>query len=130
MGQIVANYADPAFSRSNVHSVIALSSMLTPIFTAIPMTVIFQFLRNSDKTALLPTMILFFFVVPIALGMVQCDTIKRAKYRYLLWMLSYFGPLIVMLIYESLQYKAVAKQVTAQLAKPLTYVEVFAEVFI
>ena len=35
VANLVANYADPAFSRSNVHSVMALSSMLTPLFTCI-----------------------------------------------------------------------------------------------
>ena len=35
VANLVANYAEPAFSRSNVHSVMALSSMLTPLFTCI-----------------------------------------------------------------------------------------------
>ena len=128
--QIVANYADPAFSRSNVHSVLALASMMTPIFTAIPMTVIFQFLRHSDKTALLPAMVSFFYAVPIALGLMKCNTVKSAEARYLLWLLSYFGPLIVILIHEAMQYKTIAEQVTHSLLDPLTYIEVAAEVFI
>ena len=128
--KILANYSDPAFSRSNVHSVLALSSMLTPIFTAIPMTVVFQFLRRSDKTALLPAMMLLFFVGPIALGVVQCDTTKRVEVRYFLWLFSYFGPLCIMTVYEAFQYDAIMSGLKAQLASPLTYVEIAAEVFI
>jgi hypothetical protein len=123
---IVANYADPAFSRSNVHSVLALCSMLTPLFTAIPMTVIFQFLRRYDQGVLLTTMIMIFYVLPIALGMIRCDTIKRVEIRYIAWMLGYFVPLLVMLLYEANQF-GFMDQVKARLLKPITYAEILAE---
>ena len=126
---ILANYADPAFSRSNVHSVLALCSMLTPLFTAIPMTVIFQFLRRYDQGSLLTVMISIFYAVPIFLGMLQCDTIKRAELRYLAWMLGYFGPLLVMVLYEADQF-GFMDQVKEQLLNPLTYAEIMAEIFI
>jgi hypothetical protein len=123
---IVANYADPAFSRSNVHSVLALCSMLTPIFTAIPLTVIFQFLRRYDQGPLLTVMISIFYAVPIALGMLRCDTIKRVELRYVAWMLGYLGPLLVMLLYEAQRF-GFMDQVKERLLEPLTYAEIIAE---
>lgn len=123
---IVANYADPAFSRSNVHSVLALCSMLTPLFTAIPMTVIFQFLRRYDQGPFLTTMILIFYAVPIALGMIQCDTMKRVELRYIAFMLGYCVPLLVMLLYEANQF-GFMDEVKDRLLEPITYAEIAAE---
>ena len=123
---IISNYADPAFSRSNVHSVLALCSMLTPLFTAIPMTVIFQFLRRYDQGALLTTMIMIFYGVPIILSWIRCDTIKRVELRYIAWMLGYFVPLFVMLLYEAHRF-GFMEQVKARLLDPITYAEILAE---
>lgn len=49
--------------------------------------------------------------------------------RYLLWMVGYFGPLLVMLLHEAEQF-GFMDRVKEQLLDPLTYAEIMAEVFI
>eukprot|EP01043_Picozoa_sp_COSAG02_P048530 COSAG02_NODE_4774_length_4994_cov_1.223902_2_plen_1320_part_00 len=117
------------FSRSNVHATIALSSMLTPLFTAIPMTVILQFMRYNGHGLLVSSMLLLFYVGPIALSLLRCDTLWRAEGRLLLWCVMYAVPLVVLMFYEADQYGK-TKQLWAEIEQLRTVADVLVEVFI
>lgn len=139
----MTDYGDPAFSRSNVHSVLAMCSMLTPVFTAIPMTVLLQFLRRPDyntshydfkllnlsNLAFMSVCMGIFYFAPIVLGLIHCNTIVSVEMRYILWMLVYFGPLLALLIHEAIVF-GFADDVVAQLKEPITYYEIACEVLI
>ena len=106
--EAMQSYIDPAFSRSNVHSVFSLSSLLTPIFTAIPMTVLVQLMRRPQfnrpafvflwmtNTTFMSATIAVFYLVPMLLGLLQCKTTESVSRRYALWLLMYFGPLVLL----------------------------------
>jgi hypothetical protein len=145
--EAVQAYSDPSFSRSNVHSVLAISSMLTPVFTAIPLTVLLQLLRRPQYTgpeynfnywwcpwdlsnfAFISINMFVFYVGPICLGFVRCKTFKGVFWRYLCWMLLYVGPLFVMLIHESIIF-GFWNDVKGQLLDPRLWEELVCEICI
>lgn len=145
----VQDYGDPAFSRSNVHSVLAMVSVLTPVFTAIPITVLLQLLRRpaynthhydfelfsllggnamSNLSFLSLCMGVFYFC-PICLGMLRCNTLLAVEGRYALWMLCYFGPLIAVLVHEAVAF-GFWEDVKQQMKEPITYLQIACEVLI
>lgn len=141
--EAMQSYVDPAFSRSNVHSVFSMCSMLTPIFTAIPMTVLVQLMRrpqfNQPKfafmwmtnTVFMSATISVFYFAPMLLGLLQCKTTTTVLRRYELWLIMYFGPLALLVGREIfvLGYWELAKDDLA--ANWLTYLlEIVCEVLV
>lgn len=112
-------------------SLIHLSAFISPMLTALPLSLFYQILVFQDISSSLPTtlgaLIALFIIVPIFLELPIIATSKSYKTNYYLYVLTYIGLLIGIIGYLS-KFKPIHTIIIKELKSAEFYLTLIAEI--
>jgi hypothetical protein len=114
-------------TMASVQHAVAISTIMTPLVTAIPTIVGFQILRRYGQQTFTAMVLAVFYAVPTLLGFMRPKRPLVIELRLVVYSLFYFIPLIIIGLYEGHRFDFMRK-IIAQLKDPMTYVELACEV--
>lgn len=108
-------------NAENVRFVFALSALLSPLLTALPMVMFYQLFGD----AVVGVLIAFFWIAPAIVG--QAVTVENSSRIYWAWLTCYVGGLVAVIVYEIL-LRGLAKPIEQELQSVSFYAEIAAEI--
>jgi hypothetical protein len=116
-------------TMGNVQNTLAITTIMTPLVTAIPTIVAFQILRRFGQQTFMAWMLAIFYAIPTLCGFMRPTRLFSIELRLLVYSFFYFVPLLIIGVYEAHRFDFM-RDIYAQLKNPMTYAEFACEVFL